>query len=532
MTMTRFSRFISFILIVLLIGIPAFAQGDEASPANAEIAAEALNESALAGTVLPNEALYNSAEYSVFFKKKKSKENLTLLPGDTVRVEPHDAKGNYYSVTEMRADHPDIADVTSGAEYRVTALNPGKANVYVKLDNGWQLTLKLVVKDPYLPEKIAFPDKSITVTMGSTAKLIPQLSPATAKSELTWKSSKAKVATVSPDGTVTPVGEGTAKITVTTANKKKAAITVKVLDPNKPDSVRFAQKSIDLQVGSTVELVPVLTPATAVTTYTWKSSKPKVATVENGIVTGVSAGTAKITATTANKKKATVTIAVTDSTKPASVVITAPADSVDMGKTIQLSAKVTPDDASQQVTWSSSDTKIATVSADGLVTGVSAGNVTITATAAKGVKATYALQVKQAAMDLTVLLGRPISYARTYLGNPKMTKEVQEGWIVFYLLDGFDLGVAGDAEETVIYVHNHKNTAYTLFGVGIGDDCQRAKSIMSADGWKLERESAGDGNETLLTYGKGSMEVFINYNTSSGKVTYVGNNSEIYDPIC
>ena len=75
------------------------------------------------------------------------------------------------------------------------------------------------------------------------------------------------------------------------------------------------------------------------------------------------------------------------------VEITSTETDVEVGKTITLTAKVSPENATDKtVTWSSSDTAIATVDSTGKVTGVAAGTATITAKAGE----------KTAAVDVTV----------------------------------------------------------------------------------------------------------------------------------
>src|SRR5206468_210350 len=113
------------------------------------------------------------------------------------------------------------------------------------------------------------------------------------------------------------------------------------------------------------------------------SSNTAVATVSNsGLVSGVTPGTATITATSEGKS-GTSSVTVT-SVPVASVDVTPPSASVPAGQTVQLTA--TPKDAGgtplsgRTVTWSSSNTSVAAVSNSGLVSGVTPGSATITAT--------------------------------------------------------------------------------------------------------------------------------------------------------
>ena len=142
-------------------------------------------------------------------------------------------------------------------------------------------------------------------------QLKTSLKPRDAKTTLTWKSSNENVATVSAKGLVKAVAKGKATVTVTTANGKKAKITIKVI-ARKPSKVTITNgKKATVAVGKTLQLKTKLSPANAETKLTWKSSNTKVVTVSGkGLVKGLKAGKAKITVRTANGKSATITITV------------------------------------------------------------------------------------------------------------------------------------------------------------------------------------------------------------------------------
>src|SRR5262249_38668434 len=116
---------------------------------------------------------------------------------------------------------------------------------------------------------------------------------------------------------------------------------------------------------------------------TWGSSDPTVATVSSsGLVTGVAAGTATITATSEGKN-GTSTITVTK-IPVGSVTVAPPSKSLLVTQTVPLSATVRDSAGTvvtdRVVTWGSNNTGVATVSPSGLVTAVGAGTATITAT--------------------------------------------------------------------------------------------------------------------------------------------------------
>ena len=144
--------------------------------------------------------------------------------------------------------------------------------------------------------------------------------------------------------------------------------------------------NINLKPSETVDLDPDVSPEGATNkAVRWKSSNTSVATVNSaGVVTGVAAGNATITAVAADGS------GIEDDV---TVVVTQPVTKIDItgdtnifkGATTQLTAAVTPSNASDKtVTWKSSNDSIATVSATGLVTAVKTGTVVITATAKDG----------------------------------------------------------------------------------------------------------------------------------------------------
>jgi uncharacterized protein YjdB len=169
------------------------------------------------------------------------------------------------------------------------------------------------------------------------------------------------------------------------AKSDTANVTVTCAAPVASVEVTPASASVD--EGKTVQLTA--TPKDANGTplpgrvVTWSSNNATVATVSaSGLVTGKVAGSATITATSEGQSASS---AITVTPVPvASVDVTPPSASVDEGKTVQLTA--TPKDANgtplsgRAITWGSSNTSVATVSTSGLVTGVTAGSASITAT--------------------------------------------------------------------------------------------------------------------------------------------------------
>lgn len=155
------------------------------------------------------------------------------------------------------------------------------------------------------------------------------------------------------------------------------------------EGVTLSQSKLSLKVGSESKLTATVTPADATDqTVTWKSGNEAVATVTDGVVKGISEGTATITVTTTDGlKTASCLVDVTDY-HAESVVLSQTSDiNLNKGENVSLTATVSPDNAvNKNVTWSSSDPAVATVSQNGEVTAVGGGEATITVTTVDGQK--------------------------------------------------------------------------------------------------------------------------------------------------
>ena len=242
--------------------------------------------------------------------KLKSNGTVTLSKDEIRQIVPAFAAANGLAVTGYTSSKGTVASIDGNGILTCNA--EGKAKITVTTNNKRKkATITIKVVDPYKPTAIAIAQgKNALLLMGQQLQLGVGLAPETARTTLTWSTNKPKVATVDQNGLVTPQGEGSAKITVRTHNKKKATITVKVVDPNKPLGIGIAQgKAITMRPGETFQLNAGLSPATAQSVLTWKTSKAKVATVDgNGLVTAHAKGKAKITVMTYNKKKATIIV--------------------------------------------------------------------------------------------------------------------------------------------------------------------------------------------------------------------------------
>ncbi len=150
-------------------------------------------------------------------------------------------------------------------------------------------------------------------------------------------------------------------------------------------SITLTPTSVTLVEGKSTQLIATVSPESAIDkTVTWKSDNEDVAIVSsNGTVTGVSAGTANITATCGNAS-ATCKVRVNPVTAT-SVTLSVQYLSLLVGQSDKLTATVSPENTTDKtVTWVSSNSQVATVDSEGNVKGLTRGNCTITATAVNG----------------------------------------------------------------------------------------------------------------------------------------------------
>nr|WP_288302310.1 Ig-like domain-containing protein [uncultured Anaerotignum sp.] len=235
----------------------------------------------------------------------------------------------------------------------------------------------------------------IVLVEGSNQTLTATVEPTNATNKnVTWSSDHEAVATVDQNGTVTARRGGQAIITVTTADGSKTAtctVRVRIQIGEPVQSVGLNKTELALEVGKTGTLEAKVEPSDATNkNVTWSSSNSEVATVDNGVVTAVSAGEAIITVTTEDGAK-TATCKVTvnaPQTVPVTGVTLDKAElTLEKGSTGTLKATVEPQNATNNtVTWSSSNEEVATVDQHGTVTAVRAGTATITVTTEDGVK--------------------------------------------------------------------------------------------------------------------------------------------------
>ncbi len=234
---------------------------------------------------------------------------------------------------------------------------------------------------------VSLDSESITLGIGETAYLTATIEPADAANRaVTWRSADPTVASVDSSGLVTGLAVGRTEITVTTAEGARTASTR--LDVKRSvTSVTLAPAQLNLTVGAYSTLTAQVQPANATDpSVSWSSTKPAVASVDQqGNVTALSEGqTTVIVMTTDNALTAHCVVTVTE-VKVTGIVVSPDQLSLNYEEQVPLQAEISPEHApNKAIIWSSSNRQVASVAANGLVTGTGPGQTTITATALDG----------------------------------------------------------------------------------------------------------------------------------------------------
>ena len=236
-----------------------------------------------------------------------------------------------------------------------------------------------MVGNPVLLSELSLNQTLMQLDVDGSGRLLATVVHSALKDQLKWTSSNPQVAEVSAEGVVKANGEGKAVITVS-ANGLSASCTVEVSKRVIPvESVSLDRTELSMEADETVTLTSTVSPADATDrTVDWTVADPDIVSVQDGQVTALKEGSTVVTASAGGKSAScTVTVSAPSSDIPVeSVVLSETSLTVEVGETVQLTAEVYPEDATNRVlTWSVERRGVAAVQ-DGWVTGLRAGATT------------------------------------------------------------------------------------------------------------------------------------------------------------
>ena len=229
-----------------------------------------------------------------------------------------------------------------------------------------------------------------SLTVGSSAMLEANVDADSYIKYVSWKSSDPSVLRVLSNGKVVAVGQGEAVITAS-IGEATSSVTITVTGEQPGESgltgVSLDRYTLTLYAGEEAEqLTATLKPEGTEATIRWTSSNQTAATVsQDGKITPLSAGVTVVTAAAGDYRASCIVTVQPKRVRVTGIRFDEPTHTLMMGSTVTLQPIIAPDDATvKKLTWVSSDEQTATVSRTGIVTALSVGETTITATTVDG----------------------------------------------------------------------------------------------------------------------------------------------------
>jgi uncharacterized protein YjdB len=279
--------------------------------------------------------------------------------------------------------------IVKSMDYGLSAYCTIKVNQTTAKDAGYKFDvteLQLKTGDEY-EIKVTFEDSDMELT------------------DLRWESTDTQIATVDHYGKVKAKRPGVVTISARDEFGAKVTCKVTVIEPVENIILNFTEKAI--RIGDKFDLDASVSPSDATNQkITWVSSNPEIATVnKNGLVEGLAPGIVKITAKVEGET-ITAVCTVTVNEDAAGIELNHISYRLGLGDKVTLKAIVTPEFASQNVKWTSSNTKVASVNSKGKVVGISYGFATIKAMTKDGTELEASCEIEVVKPVQRVLLDK------------------------------------------------------------------------------------------------------------------------------
>ncbi len=314
-----------------------------------------------------------------------SEHSLDLNAGETAALTVSILPENTYN-KKVKWSTSDSTVATVSSEGVVSAVGGGSAVITAtcgKVSDECNVTVTEVYA-----KSIVLSEEQLNLPLGRSATLTGTVMPEdTYNKTIVWTSSNEQVATVSSAGVVSSTGVGTAVIKATCGEAvAECQVTVTAVAA---ESIVLSKTETTITVDDYEILTATVLPAeTYNKSVTWTSADESIASVDvNGVVSAISEGTTTITATCGDATaECVVTVLPKEIVAVEEVLLSAPALSLEVGKSETLTATVLPENATfKTVEWASSNSVVATVTAGGLVTALSEGNAIISASCGEAV---------------------------------------------------------------------------------------------------------------------------------------------------
>ena len=269
----------------------------------------------------------------------------------------------------------------------VTAQNVGSAVVTAYDGTGRQANCVVFVYEKR--GSLSLPDGYL-ISANSSVQLKTDL-PDDDPQGIIWSSSDPSIASVDQYGNVAGKKPGQAVITAKLPLSGVPASCTVTVQGKAVTSIILSQTSASLQCGKTLTLTYTTGSQYDDKTVTWSSSSDAVASVENGVVTAKTPGVAIITCRAASGVSASCTVTVTQPS--ASLTLDRDALTMELGTTQRLTATMLPENTTDIIQWSSTNSSVVSVDGSGTLTAKGVGQAAVYAYTASGLKASCSVTV-------------------------------------------------------------------------------------------------------------------------------------------
>ena len=307
--------------------------------------------------------------------------------GSTIKIPIDIVPENCSEEVVWKSSNEDVATVNNTGTVKGEGI--GECQITISI-GGISKICKVVVKQRHVELKLnaatqLIIGENMTITCMSSDNVEVKAD------ELMWWSSNPGIATVDQNGIVTAYAKGTVTIEVWLKENTelKRAIDIEIIEPKNIEvtGITLDKTILEMETKTTQTLVASVTPSDAsVTSVVWSSDNEAVATVKNGKVTALKAGTATITATTKDGNCSASCIVTVTGHGVTGVELSKESITLIEGNCTLLEAIVSPVNADDtSVNWSVSDENVVTIdSTTGIVKGIAEGTATITVTTNDG----------------------------------------------------------------------------------------------------------------------------------------------------
>ena len=374
---------------------------------------------------------------------------------------------------------PSVATVDENG--KITGVGRGEAVITVRDGMGAYAECRVTVN----PATLTMRKTELKVRQGSKVSASWKIEPSGSKAVIQWASEDEGIATVDQKGRITGVYPGVTRITATMPSGQVSAVTLTV-EPVKVSSVSISPSSVKMTLGESRTVSAKVSPKNATwPEVVWSSADESIVTIDaNGNLRAVGVGKTSITATTREGKSRTVKITVNPVFVKKILLKADQTANLVGGVTgrnqVQLSYSVEPFNATiQEVEWSTSNKKIATVDENGVVTGHKDGSVTITCKATDGSKRYTRIKLKFGknelkrtvraekgqflvqAEQIIFRINGQLEVKMTYSNRTGMKQEiVPNGWLVLITPEGEQIPLMPVAEKARM-LSNGSSRSYT-----------------------------------------------------------------------